>query len=385
MSDDTRIALPDDGKGKSGKAKEPVFIIAKHFGLGFPPGYRSQEIDVFIRWRNVLWLVKAQTEQYHAFRGHHGHSDPYHGVCAAGSHIVLSNDCFEHYYGILEVARAQGSFGAECALMYFFLRAGSARIGKSICVVLGVSEITHGDIEKLACGLVRFECGNTVNLHFVWKDRDDAAELRVWGKGLADHLEMLRTGNFPLGCETVTPKEVVERAARERVTTEEIRRQLLADGFQENDDGDFVKDNPPIEEGNDESMYAVLARLAEEYHDAGPMYLSPHAWPSFYYVAGGQRFYLNLPGERAWIGYLREKKLIVAIPLNDRKPIVESLPDAPDFLVAMRCIRKEKQETGWSEAGWVGEKSPDEKDKGDVKPEHPPDASAGDATGDAKT
>lgn len=332
MSEDART-LPDDGKGK--KAKEPVFLYCTDYTPGYPSGYRARAIIVFARWRDWLWQIFIETIYAHKMRVAHAQHEP---SCAPGSMIVSDENPHTALLKQIIYAQRAENVAREKELFAFVIHPAKTRNGCSINLITDGDELAWADIERIVFGLVRFNGGDTSALQCIWKDRDDTEIEERWKIEREAALRALLQPP-PRMQDVVSAEYIARKAKKEGKTLEQIREHLRATGFVEDENGTFVRPKPPINEGERETIALLLCAYARRNAYSGPLYLSPHSWPELVFVVNGLRRTVYFPGERAWYGYLKDRREIVCIPTESRHRketyTVWTVAADPDFLEAM--------------------------------------------------
>lgn len=365
MSETTRRALRDDGKGK--KSGEPLFLYCEEHGLGYPPGHRSGRMVFFARWKHCLWKVRLETVAMHAASVDRGTGHP---ACQHGSMIVLDEN--PHSALLRHVVRAQESGAHERERLLFPFVVAVAplerRDGDTRIIVLDRVELTWEDVEAVALELVYLKRGNPSAVRCIWVDRDEEAELAAWQRNQSSYIHELRK---PLRerAELVPPSGVERRAESWKMPLEEAREHLREQGYSEDKQGNFIRKYPAFDEGERDQFAHLLFSYAKKRSYKGTIYLSAHAWPELEFVADGKRFQAKFKGERAWYGYFREDKLVVCIPVANRFDMraydEHTVPGDPDFFEAMdEVCRAESDEAknaadALKEKGWTYEETPD--------------------------
>lgn len=338
MSDDTRQALPDDGKGKNREVKEPVFLYCVGYDPGYPPGYRARGTIVFARWRDWLWQILVETNHSHKARTAHAKHNP---PCAPGSMIVSKEN--PHTALLRQIINAEdaGNIAREKDLFAFVIHPAKKRNGCSINIIVDGEEISWADIERVVFGLVRFNGGDTAGLQCIWKYRDDEEAEARWKKERDEALRALRQPP-PRMQEVASSEYIAQKAKTQGETPEQVREHLREAGFTEDENGTFVRPKPPFDEGERDTIALLLCAYAQRNAYTGPLYLSPHSWPELVFVMNGKRRTVRFPGERAWYGYLRDSRTIVCIPTESRHRketyTVWTVAADPDFLEAMVMV-----------------------------------------------
>lgn len=378
MDDDTR-SIPPSNEGGKKKPKEPLFLYCATHRPGFPSGHRASRELVFARWRNYLWQMLIETEENHANRSlHDRHLD-----CAAGSMMVTGENPHTAILQQIIGAQREKNLAREQALFAFVIHPARERKGASVNVIIGGSEIDWRDIEDAALGLARFSGGDLSEVDCVWKDRDDTESRNRWKRAQAMYIAELRQ-EPAAETSTLSPGEIAQAARENGVTPEEAREHYRELGYDEDEQGNFVLVTPAPDEGDGETAGLLLRSYAKLSHYTGKLYISAHSWSKLVCVAGGRRWTVRFPGERAWYGYFPGMKMLICIPLESRfdpksYPIF-TIGGDPDFLEAMDEVI-----VGPSDVVQEGLAALEEKEKKAREEHKPPEEKPGGATGEVKT
>ncbi|GEM_PF-5465632 len=382
MADEARqLSAPKDDGGNN--KDELLFLCCGTFGPGFPPGHRWGYAWFFARWGKFLWRVMIETTARHAVEAKHEN----HPQCIAGSMIVLEGDPYVELLRFAVNVRSGSDPDREQMLNPFFVFPINERKGEMLHVIVSGPEVTWGDIERTALGIVRLHGGDLSRVRCVWKDRDEMKEMLYWKEEVhRRHIEFLR--REPAGeADIVSPTGVAHAAKRRGETPEAARKWLIDEGFAEDEHGNFVRRKPEFDEapGEGETFALILCRYAKRVGYTGPLYLSAHSWGELFFVAEGGQFVTRFKGKRAWYGYLKDEKRLVCIPVSNRFEvegyIAYTIPGDPDFLEAMDEVTIARSDEVDKANAALEEKQKKERAAG----AKPPDENAGDAKGETKT
>lgn len=327
---------PEDGEGN--ETKESLFLYCGTYGPEYPPGHRPGGVWFFARWRKFLWHVLLETVGRHAVQAKHDE----HPLCGAGSVMVLRDDPYITLFRSIIDFREKGDSAREKELIPFVVFPIEERKCGTLNVIVNGCEILWRDIERVALNLVRWNGGNPSRVRCIWKDRDDARGRRYWEYIHREHIKKLRC-EPPRIIEGVLPENIARIAHARGVTSDEVRKSLIDDGFTEDEKGSFLRKKPALDEGDGETFALILLGYAKRMKYDGPLYLSAHSWEELLVVAEGQRFIAKFNGKRAWYGYLQGIKRLICIPVHNRFDATayatHDLPGDPDFLEAMDDVR----------------------------------------------
>lgn len=299
-----------------------VRAVPLYLGLGYPVGYRSLQQILAVSLGDKTYELDVYTANFHRER-HFFEKEYYEKNC------WFCGQSFNKFW-----ARN----GKDPILEEF----RKVKIDKAFVVYTDFPELTFENIEWLVRNFV-INLMPKVNPRVVWNWMSREEELKHWQEERENRLKWLKNGAPPYSI-SVAPNALDSLPDEGQKEFRELFQEL---GYEEKEDGSLRKEARVIKEDLlAEAVERQLLKIADEEKEGGEIYLSPASWPPQRLVhAGGKRYLISdfnedNHKERCWVGYLRNKKILVLFESRGEGCKRLKLYDDPDFLEAMTLVYK---------------------------------------------
>lgn len=299
-----------------------VKVTPFYLGLGYPVGYRSLDQILAVAVGEKIYEVDVYTVTFHKER-HFFEKEYYEKNCRI-------------------CGRSFNKFWTKNSKDPILEEFREVKIDKVFAVYTDLPELTFENIEWLVRNFV-INLMPEVNPRVVWNWMSGEEELKHWQEDHDKWLQWLKKGAPPYSI-SVAPNALDNLSEEQR---QEWQEAMVKFGFEKKDDGTLHKKAEEIKEDLlAEAVERRLLKIADEEKEDGEVYLSPASWPFQGLVrAGGKRYLISdfnedNPKERCWVGYLRNKKILVLFESKGEGRKRLKLCAEPDFLEAMTLVYK---------------------------------------------
>jgi len=297
-----------------------VKVMPLYLGLGYPAGYRSLQQALLVVIGDKAYELDVYTVIFHKER--HFFEEEYYA-----ENCRLCSRTFNNFWG-----KKVDTFLEEIFKI---------RVEQAFGVYTDFPELSYKDIEWLVKNFVLNLMPDIGAVKIVWGGSGKEKELQHWEKDRARRIKWLKEGAPPYSM-GIAPDALDNLPEEEKEVFKDVFEEM---GFEEKEDGSLHKKAEVIKEDLlAEVVERRLLKIATAEKEDGEIYLSPASWPGLgLVVAGGKRYLIHhfdkeSYKERCWIGYLRNKKILVLFESKGSGCKELKIDSDPDFLEAMTLV-----------------------------------------------